>query len=83
MTGEASTPSLLDEAQGLITRNGSVCGVERFYTHRPDLAAQLREALTADVPGSAIAAALKKRGIDLPALTIQRHRRGDCKCPTS
>lgn len=80
--GEASAPTLLEEAQALSARIGGVCAVERFYIHHPELGSQFREAITADVPGAAISAALKKRGIELSQLTIQRHRRKVCKCQT-
>lgn len=78
--GAASGPSLLDDAKALTTRRGSVCSVDMFYASRPDLSAELREALNADVSASAIAAALKRRGIDLPEGTLARHRRGACRC---
>lgn len=80
--GEASAPSLLDEALSLGVRKGPTCDVERFYVHKPELAAQLREALAADVATTAICAALKKRGIDIAPHTLQRHRRAQCKCQT-
>lgn len=79
--GPASGPSsLLDEARSLTSRRGSVCSVDLFYTARPDLAAELREALKADVSSAAISAALKRRNIDIPENTIGRHRRGGCRC---
>jgi len=78
--GLASGPSLLDEALSLGTSKGPTCEVERFYVHKPELAVQLREALEADVQSTAIARALKNRGIDLSAHTIQRHRRRQCRC---
>lgn len=76
--------SILDTARALSLRIGTVCGVERILTGKPELGAQLREALAADVPGASISAALKRLfGIDLPAQAIQRHRRGVCRCPSS
>ena len=83
MTGPAASggPSLLDEARALTVRKGPPCAVESLYIHKPELAAQMREALASEVKATAIAAALKARGVDITAHTIQRHRRGECRCP--
>lgn len=81
--GPASGPaSLLDEARALTKRPGSTCGVELLFLHRPDLEAQLREALAANIDATAIARALKAKGVDVSADALRRHRSKSCKCPS-
>lgn len=74
--------SLLTEAKALTTASGVRCAVSLLeQALDPAEAAELREALDSpDVQGSALSRALAARGYTLPALGIQRHRRGDCRC---
>lgn len=72
---------MLDEARAIGTRKGPTCSVAILLETRPDIASELREALAArDIPSSAIAAALKRRGIEFNQESLQRHRRGACRC---
>ena len=73
--------SLTTEAAALATRSGVKCSVTLLeIALDPAEAAELRDALASDVQGSALSRALAARGHTLPALAIQRHRRGDCRC---
>lgn len=72
--------SLLDDAIALTTHRGSTCSVGIFLDRHPDIADDLRAAMGAEVSAAAIAAALKARGLDLGAESIQRHRKERCKC---
>ena len=77
----SGSSSLLDDALAIGLRKGPNCSVDRLYQYRPDLAAELAEALTADVTATSISAALKRRGVEISAETLQRHRRAACACP--
>lgn len=74
--------SLLDEARIVASPPGSRCSVA-LLTSRLDETerAELAEAIASDVSANAIAKALKGRGYDIFYQSINRHRRGDCKCP--
>lgn len=79
----ASSPaSLLDDARALKAQRGTPCSVRTLLETSP-LAAELAEALAADVPATALAAALKRRGVNIGYDALQRHRRGACRCPAS
>ena len=78
-TSEQSV-SLLTEAQGLIRKPGFACGVAAFRDAHPDLAAEFDEAVSAPIQASAVSEALRRRGFELSAFTINRHRRSDCAC---
>ena len=70
--------SLLDEATERVNRPGTPCAIDKFRTSDPQLYAELLEALASSVQISAIARALKDRGLPVPSDTLGRHRRGDC-----
>ena len=80
--------SLLTDIEASRRRPGGRCTVAVVLSALPpDDAAELRHALTAqDASGgyefksSWITDALRKREVVLPAMTINRHRRGDCAC---
>lgn len=74
---------LMDEIQQqAVTRNHLLCTVAVVLNAADaDDAADLTDALSnGEIPSAAIARALNKRGINLSAGTIQRHRRGECAC---
>lgn len=73
--------TLLAEAQAAQGRIGGQCSVASLLERLdPTEQAELLEALNADVQAKALSRAMKDRGWDIAAQTIQRHRRGDCKC---
>lgn len=75
--------SFADEARQLVPVKGGTCSLGRLLTEAS--ASDRKEYLDAlgdsTIPASAIARALKVRGVNLVEQTIARHRRGDCKCP--
>jgi hypothetical protein len=76
-------PSLADAITANIVKRGPRCGValliEQLDTgHLADLDAAMANPA---IPANAISKGLEAVGHDLPALTIQRHRRRDCNCP--
>ena len=76
----SGSTSLLDEARALTVKKGPPCDVDRLFTYRPDLAAEIREAIASEVDATAIAAALKRRGLEIGPNSIARHRRKACQC---
>ena len=74
---------LVDEARGQLGRPGTQCLVAVFRaTLSPADLSDFDEAvLEPDVTAMALSRALKARGTTLPYHSINRHRRGDCKCP--
>ena len=78
--------TLLNDARTLQRKPGYPCGVattsHRLRTNdRTTLADLLEEGIEdPDIQATALARALKARGVDLPDFTISRHRRGDCSC---
>lgn len=74
--------SLADEARALTSRQGSQCDMGLLLARLPQSdKSEIEEALADDtVEGTALARALKNRGIDVAAHTVNRHRRGDCSC---
>ena len=60
---------------------GNRCTVTRVLDELPaDRAAKLREALASKVTSARLARALEHSGIRLPANTVGRHRRHECRC---
>lgn len=61
---------------------GGRCSVPTVLASLPeDVRIDLEDALgDGAISGFAIARALSRRGVVLPGQTIQRHRRGDCRC---
>ena len=72
--------SLLQEAVALSGHAGGRCAVGRLLEENPDIGAELKEALDAEVSAQAISVALKGRGIDIGRQVIYRHRRQYCRC---
>ena len=71
------------------TRGGSSCAVaavlDILAVTDPDAHAALLTVLDlpiAAMPSTVISKRLEGAGIDLGRTSLQRHRRGDCKCPT-
>jgi hypothetical protein len=61
-------------------RNGPKCGMELIGAPE-DIRTAVAEAQKDPTIGSkAIAQFLQKRGINVPAYSVARHRRGDCAC---
>ena len=76
--------SLLEEIAASTSAPGGVCTIGTTLRDRPDIADDLRSALTnLDIPASAISLALKGRGIAIGDYTVNRHRRGRCLCRRS
>lgn len=73
---------LLDEVDEEQFTRGGKCLVTLFLNDLSDEEAESFQAVLDDVrrEGSAISRALKRKGIDLPASSINRHRRGACRC---
>lgn len=75
--------SLLEEAQAHVYR-GPPCTIS---TLPDDVVEELAEAVAAidgrTVSAKAIASALRDRGFDVGAHTINRHFRGDCRCESA
>lgn len=74
--------SLADEARASVTRKGGRCetGLLLDRLGEPDRS-ELLEALTDEtVEGSALSRALKGRGVYISQYSLQRHRRGACRC---
>lgn len=78
--------SLRDEALTVArqTGKGPSCTVGKMFARMDDdLATEVRDVMADNaIPMSALAAALKARGIDgVPrAQTLARHHRGECSC---
>ena len=72
--------ALADEAASLAARPGGTCSVGLLQRLNPDLGAELDAALATNVSAYAISEALKARNIDIGGFTLNRHRRGVCKC---
>ena len=73
--------SLLEEAQALTKRPGTVCSVALLARRLDETErAELDEAIASDISATAISKALKARGIDLSYATINRHRASRCVC---
>lgn len=75
--------SLLQEIEAVGSARGPVCGVAMMMDDLdPADRADLETAFASvRYRGAAISKALAARGIKIAAETIQRHRRGDCRCP--
>jgi hypothetical protein len=63
-------------------KRGGTCEVTLLLRDLSDEEAAAFQAVLDDVrrEGTAISRALKRKGIDLPASSINRHRRGGCRC---
>lgn len=73
--------TLADEARAAARPHGPKCGVGQLQVTDPALYAEILNAFRDDgLATSWIAAALKGRGVSLSQDTLQRHRRGDCRC---
>ena len=72
--------SLTDDIESSRRRQGGTCTVPALVdavgADRDDLLA----ALASDTPSTAIARALRGRGHYIGSTTLNRHRRGDCRC---
>lgn len=75
--------SLADEARAANNRRGAVCSVRLLLQRStPEDQAELLEALAdAEIQSTALARVLRARGIEIGADNLQRHRKGDCRCP--
>lgn len=64
------------------TPKGPACSIAELIRDLPeDEALELQEVLdNTSIVGSHIAKALKKRGYNIAAHTVQRHRRQGCSC---
>lgn len=78
--------NLLDDIRAESQPRGSRCSVSATLNAetipaavRADLAVALAD--PEHYTGGAIARALRRRDVDLAEGAIQRHRRGDCRCP--
>lgn len=76
--------TLLDDIAAEVQHPGGNCTIGAILNRRDDIAADLAIALadTARYPHSAIARALTARGDKMAAVTVGRHRRGECTCPS-
>lgn len=78
--------SFTDEVTALDTtlQRGGVCSVAIWRGKQsPEVRAEFDAALlNDDVTAKAIWLAMKGRGFGSDVSTVQRHRRGDCKCPS-
>ena len=75
--------SLLAEIEAVqAPASGPRCGVALVLVDLPEPdSSELIDAMASHrYLGSAISKALGLRGITLPAITIQRHRRRECRC---
>jgi hypothetical protein len=85
--GSRSSESNLDVFVKEARKPGGKCSVGVYLRDTSKAKRQeLLDALAAPmrvVPGAAIARVLKRRGVDVGAEAIQRHRRGDCACGRS
>lgn len=75
--------SLLDEVveESVGVGPGGTCTIKilsRSWT--PEFLAEFNAALESTAFSTVISAVLLKRGIDIPAQTVQRHRKGRCRC---
>lgn len=85
--------NLFEELDAIASNRGPVCGVDTLLrVLSPKESDELRTALTLEAgPGvwkyraSDIARLMEKRGHPIQPETLQRHRRGSCRCqsPTS
>lgn len=77
------SPSLADAIAANVRKRGPRCGVTLLDEQLAEpQRADFRAALgNGTIPSTAISKGLATLGHDLPFLTIQRHRRGDCDCP--
>lgn len=75
---------LLDDIAAEQRHGGTSCrvaGVLEAMTE--DDRADLLQAIKLGLQASSISRALRARGWDVAGNTIARHRRGECRCPTS
>lgn len=74
-------PSLADHLAAAHTNRGSRCTMAKLLESLtdPDRDA-LVKAMGSEMPGQAIARALRAAGHEISGTTVQRHRRGDCRC---
>ncbi len=79
--------SLLDDlASATNRRHGLPCSVAVLYKSMPAGAERSAVRIAIDakiIHGTTLAAVLVKNGHPIKSDAIQRHRRGDCGCPTS
>lgn len=71
--------SLLDEAFSLQQKPGTPCRVEQIRNDDPALYAEIVETLQSSVHATAISRALEKRGVEIGADVLSRHRRSECQ----
>lgn len=79
--------SFADDAASFAGIPGGVCSVglllDDITTDDPDLADEVRAALTnRRLSSTGIMRALRSRGWEITINPIERHRRGECKCPS-
>ena len=72
---------LVDDVRAAMTGPGVQCSIPGIFTANPEIADELRSVLAdRSLHSTAIMRVLKSRGITIADNTLQRHRRGDCKC---
>jgi len=75
---------LLDDIAAEQRHGGTPCSVPGVLDAlKAEERDDFNRALELGLQASSISRALRLRGIDLAGNTIARHRRGDCRCPTS
>lgn len=59
------------------------CRVNTIIVANPGDADDIRTAIDSDYSASVVAGVLARRGINIKAAAISKHRRGDCSCSRS
>lgn len=78
----AKRTSLTELVEAHTGRSGGTCAIVKVRAQLDAETAAELDALMADeaVQGSAIARALESLGFQIKRDSLQRHRRGDCRC---
>lgn len=84
MARGGAADGFLDEClKGARVRKGPVCGVKIALDQAGDFRPELEQAIAAGdrIPATVLVRVLRERkGIEVSASAMQRHRHGDCRC---
>ena len=76
------TDSIMDEIAQVsdVVHHGPIGCAERAVKDHPEHRDDILSAFASDYSSTVVARVLRGRGIDVSDYTVQRHRRGDCRC---
>lgn len=80
--GDRVLVGLAEDLEAAVRHPGGTCWYPTLIqTLHPEDAAVLEAAMASGVSSGVLSIVLRKRGIEIGSVSIQRHRRGACKCP--